>query len=72
MQYIRCIFPSSPHREYTYVDHGKVARVGSFVDVETRTGIQTVEVVGVSDSAPSLPTHVTLKSIIGLSQDIAE
>lgn len=68
MRYIKCRFPNSLV-EYTYLDPSGQAGVGAYVNVETRTGIQSIEVVGISDEPPvDLPQHIQLKSILGLSE----
>lgn len=71
VQYIEAIFKGKPQRSYTYQNTGEPVRAGQFVRViGPRGNPVTVEVVGVSDRPPTnLPAHVTLKDVLGLSED---
>lgn len=68
VQFIECKFPSS-ERRYSYGNNGDPVRIGDFVLVQTKTGVQTVEVTGLLDGPPNLPGHVELKYIIGPSNE---
>lgn len=65
-QYIECKFPSS-ERRYNYGNEGPEVRIGDYVEVLTNTGMKTVEVTGILDGPPQLPSHAQLKFIHGLS-----
>ena len=70
-QYIEAIFRDKPQRRYTYKnDSDHRYRIGDFVTVTGPRGNPvTVEIVGLSDGPPTnLPTHVTLKDVLGLSE----
>jgi hypothetical protein len=73
MQYVACKFRASDARTYTYHNDGEPVAPGDFVKVaDARSdGWKRVEVVSVSDAAPSFPTKPILGKITGEDTDSA-
>ncbi len=55
-QYLAIKFRPDDERPYTYHHDGEAARVGDRVQVSTKRGRQTVEVIGISSDRPPFAT----------------